>query len=106
MYQQHCIRETLTSEAGAARVAALMAAESFPSRTAAGRRVCEAFGFRDARGGLQQAGCVKALRVLEAAGRIRLPEPLNRGGGRRLGIWGKRFRRLKEYRIGWRWWRD
>ena len=82
MYQQHCIRETLTSEAGAARVAALMAAESFPSRTAAGRRVCEAFGFRDARGGLQQAGCVKALRVLEAAGRIALPEPLNRGGGR------------------------
>ena len=62
MYQQHCIRETLTSEAGALRVAALMAAESFPSRTAAGRRVCEAFGFRDARGGLQQ--------------------PLNRGGGR------------------------
>ena len=82
MYQQHCILETLTSEAGAARVAALMAAESFPSRTAAGRRVCEAFGFRDARGGLQQAGCVKALRVLEAAGRIGLPEPLNRGGGR------------------------
>ena len=82
MYQQHCIRETLTSEAGASRVAALMAAESFPSRTAAGRRVCEAFGFRDARGGLQQAGCVKALRVLEAAGRIALPEPLNRGGGR------------------------
>ena len=82
MYQQHCIRETLTSEAGAARVAALMAAESFPSRTAAGRRVCETFGFRDARGGLQQAGCVKALRVLEAAGRIALPGPLNRGGGR------------------------
>ena len=82
MYQQHCIRETLTSEAGAARVAALMAGERFPSRTAAGRRVCEAFGFRDARGGLQQAGCVKALRVLEAAGRIALPEPLNRGGGR------------------------
>ena len=50
MYQQHCIRETLTSEAGALRVAALMAAESFPSRT--------------------------------AAGRIALPEPLNRGGGR------------------------
>ena len=82
MYQQHCILETLTSEAGAARVAALMSAETFPSRTAAGRRVCEAFGFRDAGGRLQQAGCVKALRVLEAAGRIGLPEPLNRGGGR------------------------
>ena len=50
-------------------MAALMAAESFPSRTAAGRRVCEAFGFRDARGGLQQAGCVESgCRVLEAAG--------------------------------------
>ena len=62
-----------------------MASESFPSRTAAGRRVCEAFGFRDARGRLQQAvpkSCVKALRVLEAGGRIGLPAPLNRGGGR------------------------
>ena len=95
MYQQHCILETLTSEAGAARVAALMSAETFPSRTAAGRRVCEAFGFRDAGGRLQQAGCVKALRVLEARAGLGCRNRSTGAGGGSLGIWGKGSQRRR-----------
>ena len=41
--------------------------------------MCEAFGFRDGRGRLQRAGCLKALAEFEAAGRISLPLP-TRGG--------------------------
>ena len=40
-----------------------------------GRRVCQAFGFHDVRGRPQLAGCMKALRALDAHGRIQLPAP-------------------------------
>ncbi len=40
-----------------------------------GRRVCQRFGFLDARGQPQLASCLRALRTLDAAGQIRLPAP-------------------------------
>ena len=41
--------------------------------------MCAEFGFVDARGSAQLAGCLKALNRLEGAGRIVLPAPRRRG---------------------------
>ena len=58
-------------------------------RTGLAGRLCEEFGFFDARGRAQVSGCLAALRVLERAGRLRLPparsrrrrgSPTRRGG--------------------------
>lgn len=43
-------------------------------------RVCEQFGFYDARGQAQRSGCLKALRELEAAGHWALPAARTRPG--------------------------
>ena len=56
-----------------------MAQEALNNRAAVGRRVCAEFGFVDARGSAQLAGCLKALNTLHKAGRIALPA--SRGGG-------------------------
>ena len=80
MYQQPRICETLSTEAGIARINALIEANASASRTQIGREVCRAFGFRDARGRLQQASGMKVLRALDACGRIALAAPRNRGG--------------------------
>ena len=53
----------------------LLAQVGSASRTEFGRRVCQLFGFHDARGRPQLAGCMKALRALDADGRIQLPAP-------------------------------
>ena len=45
------------------------------SRHGLGAVVCERFGFVDVLGRIQRAGCLKALRVLDAEGRIALPAP-------------------------------
>ena len=57
-----------------------MAREALNNRAAVGRRVCAEFGFVDARGSAQLAGCLKALNTLHKAGRIALPAS-RRGGG-------------------------
>ncbi len=56
-------------------LSAIVAAHQGKSRSALGVLVCEQFGFFDARGREQRATCMKALRVLEAEGRITLPPP-------------------------------
>ena len=81
MYEQNRILSSVSSAAGEARVRMLMATERFASRSALGRRVCEVFGFHDALGRPQQAGCMKALRTLAERDRIMLPAPRNGGGG-------------------------
>ena len=78
--QQHRILETISKPAGLARLAALLASESFPHRTAIAQRVCAAFGFHDARGTPQLSTCLKALRTLHARGSIELPPPRHPGG--------------------------
>ena len=80
MQQQNRILETVSSPEGLTRVSALMSAESFSHRTAVADRVCKAFGFSDARGRRHRAGCLKALRALDAKGCIALPAPRHRGG--------------------------
>ena len=57
-----------------------MAQEALNNRAAVGRRVCAEFGFVDARGSAQLAGCLKALNTLHKAGRIALPASRRRGG--------------------------
>ena len=76
MFTQNQISRTLGDAAAQARIAVIFAQESFVSRHAVGRRLCDEFGFFDARGRPQPAGCLKALTALEAGSdRIRLPAP-------------------------------
>ena len=75
MYEQNQIASTLASADGINRLQDLLAQAGSASRTEMGRRVCQAFGFQDARGRPQLAGCMKALRTLDAHGRIQLPAP-------------------------------
>ena len=86
MAQSQIIR-TLRDEAAIARIASILSGESFDSRSALGRRVCEEFSFFDARGRPRLAGCMKALGVLvESVPEITLPPPaaLAVKGGPRL----------------------
>ena len=55
-----------TLNAAVPRIAEILSQEQFPSRHALGRRLCAEFHFVDRRGREQLAGCLKALRVLEA----------------------------------------
>ena len=76
MRVQTQIQRTLGVPEAVVRVAAILALERFPSRMALGRRICEEFGFQDARGRWQLAGCLKALRVMAGRSqRISLPAP-------------------------------
>ena len=75
MYEQN----RRTSAEGQARLSSVL--DPGDSRAMAARRVCEAFGFRDARSRSQQASCTTVLRELDGAGLIELQPPRNRGGG-------------------------
>ena len=79
MMIQSQILQTLRAPESQARLAHIVAHEALDSRAAVGRRVCAEFGFVDARGSAQLAGCLKALNRLEGAGRIVLPAPRRRG---------------------------
>ena len=88
MHEQNQIASTLSSADGTTRLKDLLAQADSASRTEVGRRVCQLFGFHDARGRPQLAGCMKALRALDAEGRIQLPAPRHerrRCRPRRLG---------------------
>ena len=73
MEKQNLIRRALSSPAGFDRLAGILEEETFESRSAAVRRVCEAFGFFDARGRPQISGCLSALAAMERGGRVSLP---------------------------------
>ena len=77
---QHQIKRTLNAAAALERVEALMEHDGERHRTGVARRVCEEFGFFDARGRAQVGGCLAALRALERAGRVRLPRARTGGG--------------------------
>ena len=85
MEAQHQILRTLRTSEPA--LLATLGALSGKSRTAVSGIVCEQLGFYDARGRPQRAGCMKALRTLEAESRISLPptqHSLNIAGPRLL----------------------
>ena len=73
MRLQSQILQTLRAPEAQARLEPIVAHGAFASRAALGREVCAQFGFVDARGTAQLAGCLKALRVLETERRITLP---------------------------------
>ena len=75
MHEQNQIAATLTSAGGTTRLKELLTQVGSASRTEFGRRVRQLFGFHDARGHPQLAGCMKALRALDVDGRIQLPAP-------------------------------
>jgi len=75
MRAQSQIKRTLSEPPSLARVHALMREAPLAHRTALADRVCAAFGFIDARGRAQRAGCLKALRTLEHNGQLTLPPP-------------------------------
>ena len=56
-------------------VSQLLQMDEFFSRTELADFLCEEFGFQDPRGQNQRAGCLKALRELEAKGWFQLPPP-------------------------------
>ena len=86
MEAQHQIKRSLSTPAGLERVEAVMRKDAELHRTGLAGRLCEEFGFFDARGRAQVGGCLAALRVLERAGRLRLPPARSRGGsGTRRG---------------------
>ena len=80
MEHQNQILQTLRAPESQARLERIVAQEALNNRAAVGRRVCAEFGFVDAPGSAQLAGCLKALNTLHKAGRIALPAS-RRGGG-------------------------
>ena len=74
MRLQSQILPTLRAPEPQARLERIVAHGAFASRAALGREVCAQFGFIDARGTAQLAGCLKALTVLETAGQNALPQ--------------------------------
>jgi len=83
MRAQSQIKRTLREPQGLARLQALMLEAPEQHRTALADRVCTEFGFVDARGLAQRAGCLKALRALERDGQIVLPPARTSPGPRR-----------------------
>ena len=74
MRLQSQILQTLRAPEFQARLEHIVARGAFESRAALGREVCAQFGFVDACGRAQLAGCLKALAVLETAGQVTLPQ--------------------------------
>ncbi|MGH8112959.1 MAG: Druantia anti-phage system protein DruA, partial [Rhodanobacteraceae bacterium] len=84
MQQQSQIKRTLSQPKNLVRVRTLIDRSPAAHRTALAERVCAKFGFRDARGRVQRAGCLKALRSLAERGELTLPEPRTAPGPRRV----------------------
>src|SRR4249920_3998734 len=92
MELQHQIKRTLSTPESIAVIRGLLADARHANRSSLARATCRHFGFVDARGRAQTAGCVKALRELERSGRFELPAAGARGNregqaksARRLG---------------------
>jgi Domain of unknown function (DUF4338)/Transposase DNA-binding len=93
MERQHQIKRTLSAPESIEMIRRLLAESAHSNRAALVQATCSQFGFVDARGRAQTAGCVKALRELEHAGHFALPAP--GAGGRRRGQVGS-ARRLEQ----------
>ena len=84
MEAQSQIKRTLSEPQSIDSIRRLLAAGSHASRSSLAQAACGHFGFFDARGHAQSAGCIKALRELELAGHFVLPavQPSGRGKGK------------------------
>lgn len=88
MEVQSQIKRRLSAPEAIDQIRTLAASGAVVHRTGLARVVCEHFGFYDARGRAQLAGCLKALRDLGCAGEIDLPGARScpsGGTARRLG---------------------
>ncbi|MCK4623644.1 MAG: IS4 family transposase [Desulfuromonadales bacterium] len=82
MNKQNQIKRTLSEPTSIEYIFDLLEGREIPHRSELATRVCEQFGFYDARGQKQHSGCLKALRDLEAAGHFTLPAVRKRPGRR------------------------
>jgi len=73
--QQNQIKRALSRPEAMTHIQKLIQDGGFVNRTRLADSICEDLGLRDPRGQVQRAGCLKALRELEAAGKVRLPVP-------------------------------
>jgi hypothetical protein len=89
MEAQSQIKRTLSQPQSIESIRRLLADGSHANRSSLAHATCNHFGFVDARGHPQSAGCVKALRELELAGHFVLPTVQASGRGK-----GKTARRL------------
>ena len=81
MDMQNQIKRMLSEPEAIEYVIQLLEVEDeFSSRTELAGFLCEEFGWRDPRGQNQLAGCLKALRELEAKGCFQLPPPETQKG--------------------------
>ena len=80
MKTQNQIKRTLSEPTKVEYIRGLVESNEISHRNELAQIVCEQFGFYDARGQVQQGGCVKALRELEAAGHFVLPAACARTG--------------------------
>ena len=80
MDTQNQIKRTLSEPTSLEYIRELLQRNEILHRSELAKLVCEHFGFHDARGRQQIAGCLKALRELEAAGHFVLPS-----AGRKIG---------------------
>ena len=72
---QNQIKRTLSRESSLLYLKDLLDSKTFSNRTEVAKEVCRKFKFYAPRGQEQISGCTKALRILEAAGHIKLPAP-------------------------------
>jgi hypothetical protein len=73
MIAQNQIKRVLSEPSNIQSVCRLLESQQITHRSALAALVCEQLGFYDVRGQQQLAGCLKALRELEAAGHFTLP---------------------------------
>ena len=103
MLVQSQILATLRSPGSGDRPGAIVRRCLDAGRIGIARHICDAFGFRAARGQRQRSGCLTAPGVLERRG---FRHPARRCGSLRPGAWGFRFpRRFRPWtgfhRFGW-----
>lgn len=82
MNTQNQVKRTLLQRTSIEYVCGLLQSNDIVHRTELAARVCQRFGFYDARGQAQRSGCLKALRELEGGGHFALPAPRTRPGRR------------------------
>ena len=80
MDTQNQIKRTLSRPTTIEYVRRLIESSESLNRSGLANAVCKQFGFHDARGREQRAGCLKALRELEAAGHFVLPAAQSKNG--------------------------
>lgn len=76
METQNQIKRTLSRPEVVEHIRSVLDEKGHSNRTMVAQRLCEHYGFLDARGAAQTSSCLKALRELESRGLIQLPSPL------------------------------